>query len=129
MIRPILATVTLAAALTACGSGIQEVEIQPAPSALRVVADSTNDVRAVEQPSLLSRREAVAHVRVNEDFFERPPPLVLTDDVGGDALLLRRAREQEGERIAENTRQLEHAGRILAKCAGARQLAGSPSVS
>ena len=41
MIRPLLATVTLAAALTACGSGIQEVEIQPAPSALRVVADST----------------------------------------------------------------------------------------
>jgi hypothetical protein len=41
MIRPMLATVALAAALTACGSGIREVEIVPEPSALRVVADST----------------------------------------------------------------------------------------
>jgi hypothetical protein len=41
MVRRTLIVATLAAAATACGSGIREIEIQPAPSALRVVADST----------------------------------------------------------------------------------------
>lgn len=38
--RPFVA-VAIAAAVTACGSRIQEVEIQPAPSPLKAVADST----------------------------------------------------------------------------------------
>lgn len=41
MLRRTLVAATLAAALTACGSGIKEVQIQPAPSPLKVVADST----------------------------------------------------------------------------------------
>lgn len=41
MIRRTLVTAMLAAAVTGCGSGIQEVEIQPAPSPLKLVADST----------------------------------------------------------------------------------------
>ena len=41
MYRRTLIAASLAAATTACGSGIREIEVQPAPSALRVVADST----------------------------------------------------------------------------------------
>jgi hypothetical protein len=41
MFRRTLAATMLAAGLTACGSGIQEVQIQPAPSPLKIVADST----------------------------------------------------------------------------------------
>ena len=39
---------------------------------------------------LLRRRQPVAHVRVLEDVLERPSALVLTDDVGGDPVLLPR---------------------------------------
>lgn len=41
MFRRILASSSLAVAVAACGSGIREVEILPAPSPLKVVADST----------------------------------------------------------------------------------------
>ncbi len=95
----------------------------------RVVADSANDVRAIEEPGLLRRRETIAHVRVVEDVLERPSALVLADDVGGDSILLRGTREEERERIAKDVGQPAHAGRILAECAGARKLAALPSAS
>ena len=41
MFRRTLVAAMLAAGLTACGSGIKEVEIEPAPSPLKLVADST----------------------------------------------------------------------------------------
>ena len=41
MIRRTIIATSLVAVAAACGSGIREIEVQPAPSALRVVADST----------------------------------------------------------------------------------------
>src|SRR5204863_148561 len=49
----------------------------------------------------LARAAGVADVGVFQDLVQRAPALVLADEVGGDAVLVRRAREQKGERISD----------------------------
>ena len=50
------------------------------------MGERLDDLRAVEQPPLLLRRQAVLDVLVLEDLVERPPALVLADDVPRDVL-------------------------------------------
>src|SRR2546423_3091033 len=56
------------------------------------------------------RRAAVAHVRVVEDVRDRAAAVVLPDHVGGDAVLLRRARADEREQSPEEPRDPTHRG-------------------
>jgi hypothetical protein len=56
----------LVAATTACGSGIREVQVEPAPSALRVVADSTVrlvSIAATETDSAMVRTRVASIAR------------------------------------------------------------------
>ena len=64
MYRRTLIAASLVAATTACGSGIRDIEVQAAPSALRVVADSTVrlvSIAATETDSAM-RRTRVASI-------------------------------------------------------------------
>jgi len=63
----------------------------------RVVADRLDHLGPVEQSCAL-------HVPVLEDLGEVAAPVVLADHVGGDALLRRRALEEEGEEVPERHR-------------------------
>ena len=67
----------------------------------RVPAHGLHDFRSVEQALALFRREPVDDVFVLEDLGQRPPAVVLADDVLRDPLLLRRPLEQEREHVAE----------------------------
>lgn len=66
MYRRTLIAASLAATTTACGSGIREIEVQAAPSALRVVADSTVrlvSIAATESDSAMKRARVATIAR------------------------------------------------------------------
>src|SRR5207247_483216 len=60
----------------------------------------------------LPLRRPVADVRVFEDLGEAPAAVVLADHVRRDPILLRRAGEEERERIPDEASELGH-GSIL----------------
>src|SRR5688500_6828242 len=91
----------------------------------RVVADRLDHLGPVEQPRALVRREAVLDVAVLQDLGEVAAPVVLADQVGGDAFLRRRALEEEGEEVPER-----HRGDcILLPCVVTRKTRAAPSAS
>ena len=91
----------------------------------RVVADRLDHLGPVEQACALVGREAVLDVAVLEDLGEVAAAVVLADHVRGDALLRRRALEEEREEIPER-----HRGDcILLPCVATRPTGAAPSAS
>src|SRR5207247_4581175 len=72
-----------------------------------------DQVWTFEESCRLGGSAAVAHVRILEDVCERPSPVVLADDVGGDPLLLARLGEEERERAAQQTPDPDHGTTIV----------------
>ena len=89
---------------SAASAGSSRPSIVSARVGDRVVADRLDHLGPVEQPGALVRREAVLHVAVLQDLCEVAPAVVLADHVGGDALLGRRALEEEREEVPERHR-------------------------
>ncbi len=54
-----------------------------------------DDLGPVEQASLLLGAQAILDVAILEDLGQRPPAVVLADDVGGDPLLRGGALEEK----------------------------------
>src|SRR5581483_2326067 len=93
-----------------------------------LLAERVDHVRAREHPLLLLDREAILHIRVLHDLLEPPARTVLAEDVGDHRLLLRRLREQEGERAPHEAGQPQHeVDCIVGSCASLLSAAGSRS--
>jgi hypothetical protein len=73
-----------------------------------VVADRADQVRSVEQPTLLLRREPIPDVSVVEDVVERTAAVVLAHHIRAHAVLHGRASEEKGERISKKACRSEH---------------------
>jgi hypothetical protein len=76
------------------------------------LAERMHHLGPLEHPGDLPVGGAVADEGVLEDLAKAATAIVLSDDVGGDPLLLRRAGEEKRERILEEAAQPRH-GSIL----------------
>ena len=90
------------------GVGTRRSSVRRAARSDRAFAERVDHLGPVEQAATLLRRRPVAHVGVLEDLAQRPAALVLADHVGREPLLLRGAREQERERVAQEARKPGH---------------------
>jgi hypothetical protein len=69
-----------------------------------MLANSPDDVRALEQASTLELSCAIPEVRIVEDVAEIAPELVLADHVRGELILSGRPSEERCERVSEELR-------------------------
>jgi len=67
-----------------------------------------DDLRPIEQASLLLRSQPVLHVAVLEDLGQPPAAPVLADEVCNDLLFRRAPREEERERVPPAAPQPRH---------------------